>query len=85
MLEVHHMRVVVVLLWVAVFLFVSELRGPVNAYLDPGSGSMAIQLIFGGIVAALTAARLYWARVAAFFRGRSAAGDVPRDERPIVP
>lgn len=78
------MRVVVLLIWVAVFLFVSEAAGPVEAYLDPGSGSMALQLILGGIVAGLTAVRLYWARLTAFFRGPIASDDVSHDERPIV-
>jgi len=79
------MRVLVLLIWVAVFLFVSETTtGPAQAYLDPGTGSMALQLILGGVVAGLTAVRLYWARLAAFFRGRTVSDDVPSDERTVV-
>ena len=33
--------------FVAVFLFVSSLTGPLHAYLDPGTGSMIIQLVLG--------------------------------------
>jgi len=78
------MRVLALPVWVAVFLLVSELNGPAEAYLDPGTGSMALQLILGSVVAGLTAVRLYWGRLAAFFRGRTADGDVSRDESTVV-
>jgi hypothetical protein len=65
------MRGLISTLWFAcVFLLVSELSGPANAYLDPGTGSMVIQVILGGIVAALTLLKLYWRRVKAFLTGR---------------
>ena len=46
-------------LFVATFLFVSHLQGPVYGYLDPGTGSIAIQLILGGLVALLASVRMY--------------------------
>lgn len=59
------MRSITVALFVAVFLLVSYLDGgsEVEAYLDPGTGSMALQLLMGGIVAALATIRLYWRRL----------------------
>lgn len=42
------------------------------AYLDPGSGSMIIQVIVGGAAAVAVIGRLYWRRAKRFFRiGRS--------------
>lgn len=59
-------------LMVAMFLLVSEIHGTVHAYLDPGTGSIAIQLLIGGAVAALATLRTYWSRIRAFAtRGRT--------------
>ena len=60
------MPVLQVAFFVAMFLFVSHLQGPVHGYLDPGTGSIAIQLILGGFVALLAALRMYWARLRTF-------------------
>ena len=50
------------------------------AYLDPGSGSMLVQLLVGGIAAAGVTAKLYWHRIRRVFRIRR---DEPaRVERP---
>jgi hypothetical protein len=54
------------LLFVAMFLFCSHLSGGVQAYLDPGTGSIALQLLLGGIVAAIATVRMYWSRIKAF-------------------
>jgi len=40
----------------------------VFAYLDPGSGSMLVQLLVGGVAAAGVTARLYWRRITRVFR-----------------
>jgi hypothetical protein len=40
----------------------------VLAYLDPGSGSMILQIIAGGIAAVAVTAKLYWNRVKRFLR-----------------
>ena len=57
------MRSTTPVLFVAMFLFCSYLNGNVEAYLDPGTGAIALQLLLGGIVAALATARLYWSRL----------------------
>ena len=38
------------------------------AYLDPGSGSMILQVVAGGVAAAAVAGRLYWRRLKTFLR-----------------
>ena len=40
------------------------------AYLDPGSGSMILQLIAGGTAAVAVTGKLYWRRVKRFLRLR---------------
>ena len=62
------------LIWAALLLS-SE---PVLAYLDPGTGSMLLQVILGGIAAVGVALKLYWhkLRVALGFRGK----DKPENE-----
>lgn len=43
----------------------------VEAYIDPGSGSLLLQAIVGGVAALGVTARLYWSRLRGFFkRGR---------------
>jgi hypothetical protein len=69
------MRVINVALFVAMFLFVSHLSGGLQAYLDPGTGSMAIQLLMGGVVALLATFRLYWDRMKTFFTRKNVEHD----------
>ncbi len=54
------------------------------AYLDPGSGSMILQILAGGLAAVAVVARLYWDRMLKFLRIRksedeSAPGREPAD------
>jgi len=37
------------------------------AYLDPGTGSMLLQVILGGIAAVGVAVKLYWHKLRAYF------------------
>ena len=39
------------------------MSGPAHAYLDPGTGSMILQLLLGGIAGAMVVGRLYWQRI----------------------
>ena len=45
-----------------------------HAYIDPGTGSIALQMLIGGILASLFAIKLYWLRFKAWctrlFRGK---------------
>ena len=38
---------------------------PAYAYLDPGTGSMLLQVILGGVAAVGVAVKLYWHRILA--------------------
>jgi len=38
------------------------------AYLDPGSGSMILQMIIGGIVGAALAIKTYWFKIKEIFK-----------------
>ena len=40
---------------------------PAGAYLDPGTGSMLLQVLLGGFAAVGVLARLYWHRLTAVF------------------
>ncbi len=40
--------------------------GAVHAYLDPGSGSILLQVILGGIAGLVVAGKLFWARILDF-------------------
>ena len=50
------------------FLLLS-LANPVYAYLDPGTGSMLLQGLLAGIMAAGVTIGIYWRRFKAFFTG----------------
>jgi hypothetical protein len=44
--------------------------GPTLAYLDPGSSSVFLQVLAGGVAAIGVTARLFWNRILRFFRIR---------------
>jgi hypothetical protein len=39
-----------------------------QAYLDPSTGSMVLQVVAGGIIAGLAAMKLYWTRIRSVLR-----------------
>ena len=41
---------------------------PAPAYIDPGAGSMLVQVTIGAIAAGLTLCKLYWKKITGFFR-----------------
>jgi hypothetical protein len=45
---------------------------PASAYLDPGTGSMLLQMILGGVAGALVIGKLYWQRIKDFVARRPA-------------
>jgi hypothetical protein len=53
-----------------VLLGVVGITSPAYAYLDPGTGSMLLQMLLGGVAGALVVGKLYWHRVKAFFGRR---------------
>jgi len=46
---------------------ISDLATPLFAYLDPGTGSMIVQLLLGGVAGALMIGKLYWQKVKSLF------------------
>lgn len=44
-------------------LLVLALAAPAHAYLDPGSGSMLLQLILGGVAGLMLAVKIFWRRI----------------------
>ena len=40
---------------------------PAHAYLDPGSGSMMVQLLLAGFAGLAIAAKVFWRRIKSFF------------------
>jgi hypothetical protein len=45
---------------------------PAHAYLDPGTGSIILQAIIGGLAMGAVTARLYWNKITMFFKRRPA-------------
>lgn len=45
------------------------------AYLDPGTGSMILQIIFGGIAGLMVVGKLYWAKFKSLFSRQGDDGD----------
>ena len=56
------------------------LGGAVLAYLDPGTGSMLVQLVVGGVAAAAVTAKFYWRRLLTLLRIRKPESE-PDQER----
>jgi hypothetical protein len=46
------------------------------AYLDPATGSLIVQAIVGGFLAAIVTLRLYWRRLRGFLSGQKTHGAV---------
>jgi hypothetical protein len=45
------------------------------AYLDPGSGSMLLQLLFGGVAGVAVIIKLYWKNFVGLFRHKQRQDD----------
>ena len=50
-------------------------EAPVDAYLDPGSGSMLLQILLGGFAALGVIGKLYWNRLMSFFKRKNLQGN----------
>ena len=57
--------------------WMSETR--VDAYLDPGSGSMLVQLLLGGVAGAAVIMKLGWERFKDVFRSSKAKDTNPNE------
>jgi hypothetical protein len=54
----------------------------VLAYLDPGSGSMILQIIAGGLAAVAVTAKLYWRKLLRFLRIRKDEPEAVQESKP---
>ena len=63
-------------------MFVGALATPAHAYLDPGTGSMILQIVLGGIAGVTVAGKFYWHRFKTLLGLAPAANrtETPRDE-----
>ncbi len=59
------------------------INGASRQYLDPGSGSMLIQIIIAAVLGAGVALRVFWKNIKAFFTGKKAS-DVDTDDPTLV-
>ena len=44
------------------------------AYIDPGTGSLIIQVLIGAVAGGLIAAKIFWTRIKRFFKGLFSSG-----------
>lgn len=49
------------------FLCAVVIVSPVHAYLDPGSGSIVVQVIVGAIAGSLVTIKMFWVKIKSFF------------------
>ena len=69
-----------VLLLAAVIIIMSA--GPVYAYIDPGTGSMVLQIVIGGMLACMFGIKMFWRRIKTMISSRTKMPvdeDVPSD------
>ncbi len=60
-----------------VFFSTIGITTPAYAYLDPGTGSMLVQMLLGGVAGVLVVGKLYWTRIKEFFRSQRRPGPEP--------
>jgi hypothetical protein len=60
--------------------FVWALQARLEAYLDPGSGSMLVQLLLGGVAGAAVIIKLGWQRFRDLFRSPGAERREPKTD-----
>jgi uncharacterized membrane protein len=58
------------LIWLLIVMLLIAVMpmGYAHAYLDPGSGSLIIQLLIGGLLGLAVVARLFWTNILVFLR-----------------
>ena len=63
--------------------FIGDMLPPLSqdlpSYIDPGTGSLAVQILIAGLVGGAFVARSYWTRIATRLRRLFSRGNAPRD------
>lgn len=62
----------------------ATIRGILKFYLDPGSGSMFIQLIIGAVLGLGVLVRIFWKSIKNFFTGGKPSGVDVADPTTII-
>jgi len=52
------------------------------AYLDPGTGSMMLQLLLGGAAGLVLLVKLYWSKLVGFFKFKKSDESKPGQDKP---
>jgi hypothetical protein len=60
----------------------SVLTGTAEAYIDPGAGSILLQVVLGGVAGLAVFARILWQRLQRRFRARRGLGTSSDPSRP---
>jgi hypothetical protein len=68
-------RLSVLTAFVLVLLYGFSFPNAAYAYLDPGSGSMMLQLLLGGVVGVAAILKLYWSTFVGLFRRKKHQAD----------
>lgn len=55
-----------------------------HEYLDPGSGSMIIQLVLGAVLGLGVFVRIFWKNIKAFFTGKKVTDNSAEDPTGII-
>ncbi|MCF8468227.1 MAG: hypothetical protein K9G33_12560 [Sneathiella sp.] len=69
-----------VFLFVCTALYGFAIASPAYAYLDPGTGSMLLQLMLGGVAGLLVIVKLYFHKLTGFFRFNSNSAEIMASE-----
>ncbi len=52
------------------------------AYLDPGTGSIIIQAVVGGVLGGMLVIKLFWKKIVSFFKGGNPQTESRSDQTP---
>ena len=59
--------------------FTVGVSSPAYAYIDPGTGSMLLQLMLGGVAGLLVVGKLYFHKITSLFRPNNGSNEVDID------
>ena len=59
-----------IFIFAIVFVVMMGPHGQAHAYLDPGTGSIMLQMLLGGLAGAAVIAKIYWHRFVSLFRSK---------------
>ena len=65
----------------SVLLFVASFEQPAYAYIDPGTGSLVLQVLMGGLAGAAVVLKMYWNRLSTKLGLRKETAQTDKDGR----